>query len=549
MFLDLISYVANALLGILGSDLSFFEQSVPVVKDLYGIIIAVGWGLLLGNCVFQAMKAMFSGLGFEGESPIILLCRTGIFGFLLIFARQVCEIGLGIGKSVIDLIGIPNKVSITMPDESYFSGVGSAWILVIIIGFVLGFQLIKLFLEIGERYAIVAVLTLMCPVGLAMGGSKSTKDICAGYIRTYASMILMMVTNVLFLKLILSGLATMPSGVLVLPWCVLLVGLVRVARKVDNLISKIGLSPAITGDPLGHGAGGMVAMMAARTIISSVARNKGNTRSGNTRAGNPYAGGTQVNNGGSASQTHNNVGGTNVGGVNNQTGGSSTSAHQSSKMGANTTTQNNQNAQSSQSSRFGGSSSEAHAQSSQSFRSGNSAYGFSSSSGGPSSSSASSNVHFAAGTTKVNTNRFGTGGRPAAVTSAKATVNSSSSKTAKVSPVNVQKQAAMRGGAKVGIPQKQGSNQQPPFDKAKALQNAAAKKPGVKTTPVDAKKSGVRFGKPGSVQPGTLKMSPKPNLQPPSINKKIKTSPINQVPTERPKTAAAPSSDGGDPDG
>lgn len=545
MFLDLISYVANALLGILGTDLSFFEKSVPVVKDLYGIMIAVGWGLLIGNCVFQAMKSMFSGLGFEGESPIVLLCRTGIFGFLLIFARQVCTIGLNIGKQVISLIGIPDKVTITMPDEGYFAGVGSAWILVIIIGFILGFQLIKLFLEIGERYAIVAVLTLMAPVGLAMGGSKSTKDICAGYIRTYVSMILMMVTNVLFLKLILSGLATMPSGILVLPWCVLLVGLVRVARKVDNLISKIGLSPAITGDSLGRGAGGMIAMMAARTIISSAARGKGGARAGNSKAGNTRGGGTQVNNGGTASQTHNNVGGTNVGGASNQTGGVNSSAQQSSKTasstGTNANTQSSQSAQSSQSNRFGGSNSAAQAQSSQSVRTGSSAYGASTSNGGASSSRASSNVHFAAGTTKVNTNRFGAAAKPA-VTGTAATAGSNG-KTTRVSPVNAQKQAATRGGAKVGIPQKQNGKKP---DKAKSGQTTGAKKPSMKTTPLGAQKSGVRFGKPGSVQPGTVKATAKPSTQLPPVSKDVKTTPINQATTDKPDAESPTPNDGGD---
>ena len=93
-----------------------------------------------------------------------------------------------------------------------------------------------------------------------------------GFIRTYASMIAMMVLNVLFLKLILSALATMPSGIYVLPWCLLVVGIARVARKADNLISKIGLNPAVTGDPLGHGRGMMAVMMAARTIMNSTSR-------------------------------------------------------------------------------------------------------------------------------------------------------------------------------------------------------------------------------------------------------------------------------------
>lgn len=553
MFLDLISYVANALLGILGTDLSFFEKSVPVVKDLYGIMIAVGWGLLIGNCVFQAMKSMFSGLGFEGESPIVLLCRTGIFGFLLIFARQVCTIGLNIGKQVISLIGIPDKVTITMPDDSYFAGVGSAWILVIIIGFILGFQLIKLFLEIGERYAIVAVLTLMCPVGLAMGGSKSTKDICAGYIRTYVSMILMMVTNVLFLKLILSGLATMPSGILVLPWCVLLVGLVRVARKVDNLISKIGLSPAITGDSLGRGAGGMVAMMAARTIISSAARGKGGARAGNSKAGNTRGGGTQVNNGGTASQTHNNVGGTNVGGASNQTGGVNSSARQSSKTtnktGTNADTQSNQSARNSQSSRFGGNNAAASSQTNQTVRTDSSAYGNNRSSAGTSSANTSSNVHFATGSTRVNTNRFGTQGGPVGTGSGGAKPTQTpggGGSSAKITPSAATKQAVMRKDAKVGMApnnqnMKNGKNPQP-LNKTQQKAGAGqtiAKNTGLKMT--QKSQSGVRFGKPGSIQPGAMKVTTKNNV--PATAKDAATTSV-----ERPE-AAPPQNDGGDTDG
>ena len=272
LFLDLIAYCANALLGVMTTDLTFWETSVPVVTTLYQIFVAVGWGLLIGNCAFQAMKAMFAGFGFETESPAVLVLRTALFGTLLIFSRDICDIGLSIGKKVIDLVGIPTSVALTFPDGSYFTGVGASWLLVIIIGFILGFQLIKLFFEVAERYVVVAVLTLLCPVGLAMGGSKATKDICVGFIRTYASMIAMMVLNVLFLKLILSALATMPSGIYVLPWCLLVVGIARVARKADNLISKIGLNPAITGDPLGHGRGMMAMIMAARTIMNSASK-------------------------------------------------------------------------------------------------------------------------------------------------------------------------------------------------------------------------------------------------------------------------------------
>ena len=269
LFLDLMNYCADALLGLMNTDLSYFESNVPIILKLYGVFVAIGWGILIGNCAFQCLKAMFAGLGFETESPAILLVRTFLFGFLLIMSKQVCEMGLSIGKTLMELIGLPEKASITFPDDSMFPDLTSSWLLIVIIGVLIGAQLIKLFFEIGERYVVVAILTLFSPIAFAMGGSRSTKDICSGFIRTYASMILLLVSNVLFLKLIYSALSSMPDGIMILPWTVLIVGIARVARKADNLLSKIGLNPSFTGDPLGNGMGKAAAFMAARSILSS----------------------------------------------------------------------------------------------------------------------------------------------------------------------------------------------------------------------------------------------------------------------------------------
>lgn len=269
LFLDLMNYCADALLGLINTDLSYFESNVPIIVKLYGVFVAIGWGFLIGNCAFQCLKAMFAGLGFETESPAILLVRTFLFGFLLIMSKQVCEMGLSIGKTLMELIGLPEKASITFPDDSMFPDLTSSWLLIVIIGVLIGAQLIKLFFEIGERYVVVAILTLFSPVAFAMGGSRSTKDICSGFVRTYASMILLLVSNVLFLKLIYSALSAMPDGAMILPWTVLIVGIARVGRKADNLLSRIGLNPSFTGDPLGNGIGKAIAFMAARSILST----------------------------------------------------------------------------------------------------------------------------------------------------------------------------------------------------------------------------------------------------------------------------------------
>lgn len=285
LFLDLMNFCANALLGLMNTDLSYFESNVPIVVKLYGVFTAIGWGFLIGNCAFQCLKAMFAGLGFETESPAILLVRTFLFGFLLIMSKQVCEIGLSIGKTLMELIGLPESASIKFPDEAYFPDLTSSWLLIVIIGILIGSQLIKLFFEIGERYAVVAILTLFSPIAFAMGGSRSTKDICSGFIRTYASMLLLLVSNVLFLRLIFSAMSAMPNGAMILPWTVLVTGIAKTARKADNLLSKIGLNPTYTGDPLGNGMGKAIAFTAARSIIYSAVHKAGGKYTAGNKAG------------------------------------------------------------------------------------------------------------------------------------------------------------------------------------------------------------------------------------------------------------------------
>lgn len=63
---------------------------------------------------------------------------------------------------------------------------------------------------------------MTAPLAFAMGGSKSTADIFSGWCRMYGSMCLLMVTNVIFFKMLLSVLSTVPSGLDVFLWIVLM---------------------------------------------------------------------------------------------------------------------------------------------------------------------------------------------------------------------------------------------------------------------------------------------------------------------------------------
>ena len=86
----------------------------------------------------------------------------------------------------------------------------------------------------------------------------------------FGSVCTLMVTNVIFFKMLLSVLSNVPSGLDIIPWIVLVLTIVKVARKADAIITRIGLNPAITGDSLGRGFPGTLTYMVMRSATSHI---------------------------------------------------------------------------------------------------------------------------------------------------------------------------------------------------------------------------------------------------------------------------------------
>lgn len=280
LVLECWEYFSTALLDIMSMDYAYMKSHVPVMDEIIQVLMAVGWALLIGNLVFQALKSMMSGLGFEGEDPKLLFTRSFVFSFLLLASPQICEIGLSITARIIDLLQVPTAVHVTLVDKSVFGTLTASWLLAILFGIIIIFKTLRLLLEIAERYVILAVLTMTAPLAFAMGVSKSTADIFSGWCRMYGSMCLLMVTNVIFFKMLLSVLSTVPSGLDVFLWIVLILTLVKVARKADAIITRIGLNPAITGDSLGRPLPGALTYMVVRSAASHITKSVGKSAGG-----------------------------------------------------------------------------------------------------------------------------------------------------------------------------------------------------------------------------------------------------------------------------
>ena len=268
MILEAWEFFSDNLIDLMSMDFAYLQTHIPVLPAIRQSMLAVGWALLIGNLVFQALRSMMAGIGFEAEDPKLLFSRTFVFSFLLLASPQICDICLDMTSTVIGIMQLPDAVDVDIIQESAFDGLACAWLLVYICGIIIMFQSFKLIFEMAERYFILAMLTICAPLAFGMGGSKDTNDIFTGWCRMYGSMCLLMVLNVVFVKMLFSVLSTVPTGLSVLPWMVLILSIVKVAKKADAIVARIGLNPAITGDSLGRTFPGVLTYMVTRTAMS-----------------------------------------------------------------------------------------------------------------------------------------------------------------------------------------------------------------------------------------------------------------------------------------
>lgn len=282
LFLEMAQFFLDKLLEIFSADLAYFKAQIPIYDEVAAILIAVGWAILIGNLVFQAARSMMSGIGVEGEEPQILFTRTFLFGFLLVASRQICEIGLTMTGTIMELLQMPDAVTFTPLGEQDFGALPNAgWLIVIILNLVIFWQLFRLCLEVAERYVVLMMLVLTAPLAFGCGGSKSTHDIFTGWARMFVSMCVLVPLNLIFMKFLLAVLSTSANGAAIIPWAMLAVGIARTARHADSIITRIGLNPAQTGDPLGNRLPGMLTMLAIRSMGGAI-RQSAATMQGNS---------------------------------------------------------------------------------------------------------------------------------------------------------------------------------------------------------------------------------------------------------------------------
>lgn len=206
--LDLIS---NVILGALGTDMTIFLKYFPAAETMYEIFVALAIGLILLNFVWQLFKNFGVIAGVEAEDPVKLTIRTFLFIFLAFYADKIVQIALDIGGTPYSWI-----IESELPAISFavfnstimvILGVvlnGSVALIALILLIVLSWNYIKLLLEAGERYILLAILVFTAPVAFAMGSSKSTSKIFESWCRMLGGQIFLLIMNAWCLRLFTS---------------------------------------------------------------------------------------------------------------------------------------------------------------------------------------------------------------------------------------------------------------------------------------------------------------------------------------------------------
>ena len=121
LILECWEYFSSMLLNVMSMDFAYLKERMPVIQPVMQTMLALGWALLIGNLVFQAVRSMMTGLGFEAEDPKLLFGRTFVFSFLLVASPQICNIALNMTSTVINMLEIPDAVDIKFADKSSFA--------------------------------------------------------------------------------------------------------------------------------------------------------------------------------------------------------------------------------------------------------------------------------------------------------------------------------------------------------------------------------------------------------------------------------------------
>ncbi len=272
---SLLDAVSGIMLDTLGVDMVVMTSYFPFLESAFQTIRYIGIILLLLMVIWQLFRS-FTGPILEAENPLTLLARGTLAAFCIWNSREIFDILLYIARAPYEVLqGIPGSSHDITSFNTIFSflqanlltainGVAMSnpilTLLAIILIIALGWNYLKLLLEVVERYIMVGILYFTSPLAFGMLGTKSTANVFKAWCRMAGSELLLLVLNVWFVRGYNSGVTVLlmnsgvvagrpAAGAILCIFCLL--AYLKIAQRFDAYLATLGLNTAQTGGNLG----------------------------------------------------------------------------------------------------------------------------------------------------------------------------------------------------------------------------------------------------------------------------------------------------------
>lgn len=259
----------------LGCNLTQFDSIFPFAKAAEDIMLGLGLTLLFLIMLFQLFRSLWGPLADKSvEHPVSVVIRSCVFFPIVFFSKSIVIYILALANVPYTMLtsastsaaangavgssgwatSINEQIGTVLTSVGITVGTGVAPLIIGLVFIILiGWNYIKLIIEVAERYVILGIIAYTAPLAASAGGSKATSNIFASWCRFMASQILLMIMNVWCLAVIDSGMYSLgnhqsDSSFNIVIWALCIIAFEKAAQSLDNYMKSIIGNGAITGN-------------------------------------------------------------------------------------------------------------------------------------------------------------------------------------------------------------------------------------------------------------------------------------------------------------
>ena len=257
--------------------------SVSIMETVLTVFTSLGHFLAAAFALCFILRNMVLPPTSKSEHPGLIMIRTSVAILMLANVRRFIFWAFAMGNTIyhgIDnalspvstsasLGALPDVVKDSVGQLFVTAAAGVSELVSLIFLVYLCWQIIKLMLEMAERYVTLCFGAILSPLAISMFVSSETSGIFSSFLSFMAGQMVLMWLNVISLRMVSVGITSIGTGnwdaAHFIPWYLIILSFVILAQKIDNILSRLGFK-----NIQGGRGGGMLAALAAGLALQGV---------------------------------------------------------------------------------------------------------------------------------------------------------------------------------------------------------------------------------------------------------------------------------------